>query len=99
MSETNFDSKLQKTISMMQEINQLMGDAESLSQMHRDESTTKESILSLKQNILNQHELKFTEAQTNLDNPPKIVVEIQGSKIEVIDQDAYKELKEIFTIN
>lgn len=99
MSETNFDSKLQKTISMMQEINQLMGDAESLSDMHRDESTTKESILSLKQNILNQHELKFTEAQTNLDNPPKIVVEIQGSKIEVIDQDAYKELKEIFTIS
>jgi hypothetical protein len=98
MSETNFDSKLQKTITMMQEINQLMSDAESQSQIHKDESSTKESILSLKQNILNQHETNFSEAFSLLENPPKILVDMEGTKVEIIDQEAYKELKQNFTI-
>jgi hypothetical protein len=98
MSETNFDSKLQKTISMMQEINQLMGDNESQCDFHKDETMAKESILSLKQNILNQQQLNLLEVTTLLENPPKIIIEMQGTKIEQIDQQAYKELKQNFEI-
>jgi hypothetical protein len=98
MPETNFDSKLRKTISMMHEINQLMGDAEIQSQMHKDESSMKDSILFLKQNILNQHESQFLESQTLLDNPPMVIVDIKGTKVEQIDQQAFQELKQNFII-
>jgi len=94
MSETNFDSKLQKTITMMQEINQLMGDAEIQSQNHKDESFMKDSIMILKQNILNQNESHFIESQERLDNPPTVIIEINGQKIEQIDQEAFQELKQ-----
>jgi hypothetical protein len=96
MSDTNFDGKLQKTISMMQEINHLMSDAMSQSQMHQDESFTKEAIVTLKQSILNQNHMDFLDAMTKLENPPKIIVELQGNKVEIIDQDILKELKENF---
>jgi hypothetical protein len=98
MSETNFDSKLQKTISMMQEINQLMSDAESQTYIQRDESYSKESILFLKQNILSQDEALFAEAISSLENPPKILVDMEGTKVEIVDEKVYKELKQNFAI-
>jgi hypothetical protein len=98
MSEGNVESKLQRTISMMQEINSLVSDTEGQSQTHKDEASTKESILQLKQNIMNQHETDFGETLNRLENPPMITIKLGNIKMEIIDQDILKELKEQFSI-
>lgn len=98
MSEGNIETKLQKTISMMQEINSLVSDAETQSQTHKDETYSKESILQLKQNIMNQHEENFGESFNRLQNPPMVSLQIGDRKMQMIDQDILRELKEQFSI-
>lgn len=94
MSETNFDSKLQKTISTMHVIGDLASEAEAQTQACQDDFLTKELIVSLKQGILNQSEFNVIDAQNKFDNPPMTIVEVEGKKVELIDEKILKELKE-----
>ena len=94
MSETNFDSKLQKTISTMHVIGDLASEAEAQTQACQDDFLTKELIVSLKQGILNQSEFNVIDAQNKFDNPPMTIIEVEGKKVELIDEKILKELKE-----
>jgi hypothetical protein len=94
MSENNFDIKLQNTLGKIRDVNHLMNEAESKSLMHKDDHYTRNIILSLKKNLLNQDLNHYQNAISNFENPPKIIQEINGQKIEVIDQEILKKLQD-----
>ncbi|MEY3370136.1 MAG: hypothetical protein RLZZ361_806 [Cyanobacteriota bacterium] len=96
MTESNFDSKLQKTITTMQEINYLLGENESEGQASKDKSFAMEAIVSLKQNIMNQTQKSFNSAQEQLDNPPKKLEIVNGLEVQVIDQELMRLIRENF---